>query len=147
MDSPEDPVRRDGPPSKLRRRRLRLLTALVAVSAALAIGKAAPGIADAVRLGLAERDIVLGRFDEAEAKLDVLIARHPMRPRPRFLLARVARLQGRITDAEEALGWAVALGMPIDEARPEHDALVSMGELGDDWRSARLDPETSTADR
>ena len=143
MDDPETPARRDGQPSKRRRRRLGLIAAFVAASAAFAIGK----VADAVRIELAEREIVVGRLDDAQGRLDALIARHPMRPRPWFLVARVARLQSRITDAEEALGRAVALGMPIDEARPEHDALVALGEPEVDRRTGRLEPKPSTVHR
>lgn len=85
-----------------------------------------PGVRREIRYRMAEREVDAGRLEQAEARLDLLIAEEPGRTRPRLLWVRVARRQGRITDAEEALQRAVELGLPVEEGRREH-ALILAG--------------------
>jgi DNA-binding SARP family transcriptional activator len=111
------------------RRRARRLTAAVSLAVALSAAgwRTWPSIGREVRLRLAERSIAVGRLDEAEARLDLLISEEPRQTRPRLLLVRALRKQGRITDAEEALQRAVELGLPVERGRREY-ALLRAGQ-------------------
>jgi predicted Zn-dependent protease len=112
---------RKNDPSK---RRWRGILAVLATTAVLyGAWKSSPRIEYQVRLFLAERAVKADRLDEAEDRLDLLIVEHPMQTWPRFLRARVARKRGQITRAEEGLQRAIELGLPVEQARVEHDLL------------------------
>jgi tetratricopeptide (TPR) repeat protein len=124
MAPPEKSTEHLPQPTPKRRARVRRLVVILGVPTIVFGGwKAAPLVRDRVRLYLAERAIDEGRYEEAEARLDLLIAEKPARTRPRFLKARLAREQGHITEAEEVLQRAVELGLPVEQARVEHDLL------------------------
>jgi predicted Zn-dependent protease len=131
MDSPtklvEKSRERTGEVRSPRRSKWRLWASLLAIPASttilLAGWKLAPRVDYQIRIHLAERAIADGRLDEAHERLDLLIEEKPARTWPRFLRARVARKQGRITEAEEGLQRAVELGLPVEQARREHDLL------------------------
>jgi tetratricopeptide (TPR) repeat protein len=117
-------------PSKTKgRRRARRLSLILGLAAILLVGwKIEPRVEARIRLELAERALTAGRLEEAEVRLDLLIEEEPRATRPRLLRARVARKLGQITEAEEILQRAIELGLPVEEARPEHDLL----RLGDE---------------
>ncbi len=105
-------------------RRARRFLMISGTLAALIAGWAvSPIIKDRVGLHLAERAIDAGRFEEAEARLDLLIEEKPSQTWPRFLRARLAREQGHFTQAEEDLQRALDLGLPIEVARQEHEMI------------------------
>jgi Tfp pilus assembly protein PilF len=110
--------------SKSRRRARRLLAIAGTAALLLVGGKAAPHVKTQIRIYLAERAIARGRLDEARDRLVVLISEHPARTGPRLLLAKVTRRQGHLTEAEEILQRAIELGLPVEEARPEHDLIA-----------------------
>jgi predicted Zn-dependent protease len=109
--------------SKGRRRAWRLVAILATTAVLFGAWKSSPRIEYQVRLFLAERAVEADRLDEAEDRLDLLIVEHPMQTWPRFLRARVARKRGQITRAEEGLQRAIELGLPVEQARVEHDLL------------------------
>jgi hypothetical protein len=106
---------------------------------AIAIGLAAigevgrrsmPVIRQEIGLHLALRAIEANRLDDAESQLDFLISEYPRDTRPRLALVCVCRLEGRITEAEEALQRAVELGLSRQEAQREHGLLKEWIERG-----------------
>ena len=113
------------------RGRARPLALILAASAALiAARRATPGVVERVRIHLAVRAIAQGRLDDAADGLDLVISEAPMCPWPKLLRARVAREQGSITEAEELLQRAVELGLPVEQARVEHDLLARAAGAG-----------------
>ncbi len=120
------------PPSRPRRRGRRpaLALASVGIAAALVAWAHRASIGDRVEAYRVDRLIARGRWDEARSRLDLEIRAHPVRPRPRFLLAGVDRHLGRITEAEESLQRAVDLGWPVARSRREHALLLSVHDLG-----------------
>jgi predicted Zn-dependent protease len=123
------------------RRRARILLAILGATALLlAAWWSWPGVDYRIRLHLAERAVEADRLDEAEERLDLLIAERPAKTWPRFLRARVARKRGQITRAEELLQRAIELGLPVEQARREHQLLVE-GAAGDQRSAVR--PEKS----
>ncbi len=109
------------------RRWFRILLAIVLVVAGLggSAHRFGPRIRNEISYRLALRDLESDRLDDAEVQLDGLIAGQPRETRARLALVQVYRRQGRITEAEETLQRAVELGLPIEQARPEHELLRS----------------------
>jgi hypothetical protein len=132
MNSRGKSARHRPPWSSKGRLRAFLLAILGTTSVLLGGWKALPRVERQVRIRLAERAIAEGRLDEARGRLALLISERPACTEPRLLLARVAREQGRITEAEEVLQRAIDLGLPIELARREHDLLASSNERHSD---------------
>ena len=99
------------------RRRVRLAAAGFLLAIGPIAWRAWPRVERDGRLYLAGRDVAAGRLEQAEERLAILTAERPLDPRPRLLLAEIARRSGRITDAEEILQRAVELGLPLDRGR------------------------------
>jgi predicted Zn-dependent protease len=109
--------------SRFRRRKRRRLLILGATVVLVVGWKAEPRVEDRILLYLAEQAVDNDQLDEARERLDLMIAKEPFRAWPRFLRAQVARKRGNITEAQEELQRAIELGLPIEQARREHDLL------------------------